>query len=270
MIFLITLIRNDTAAIIHDGWWTLKSIIVGGLFIGSFFISNDPFFLGYMEFSRYVSVIYLSFQAMLMLIVCYLINNSLVTAASRTQGGGCPAITLVSLFLIFTGGNITWIVFQFIEFGGCGGNLTIMIITVVIATLMYGLILLRSRPDASMFTSSLVVTYCLYLEWSAFSSDNSGDNCNPFAVGSTSGKNYTANTILMMIIGLLFAWSSLLVIAAITKREDEMTMATEMNAAIITDEKDQVAPVNDVEENNVKKTAKEMHVFPITTETIIF
>lgn len=238
MIFLITLIRNDTAAIIHDGWWTLKSIIVGGLFIGSFFISNDPFFLGYMEFSRYVSVIYLSFQAMLMLIVCYLINNSLVTAASRTQGGGCPAITLVTLFLIFTGGNITWIVFQFIEFGGCAGNLIIMIITVVIATLMYGLILLRSRPDASMFTSSLVVTYCLYLEWSAFSSDNSGDNCNPFAVGSNSGKNYTANTILMMIIGLLFAWSSLLVIAAITKREDEMTMATEMNAAIITDEKD--------------------------------
>lgn len=145
-----------------------------------------------------------------------------------------------------------------------------MIITVVIATLMYGLILLRSRPDASMFTSSLVVTYCLYLEWSAFSSDNSGDNCNPFAVGSSSGKNYTANTILMMIIGLLFAWSSLLVIAAITKRDDEMTMATEMNAAIITDEKDEAAPVNDVEENNVKKTAKEMHVFPITSETIVF
>jgi hypothetical protein len=75
--------RNDTAAIIHDGWWTLKSIIVAGLFIGSFFISNDPFFLGYMEFSRYVSVIYLCFQAMLMLIVCYLINNSLVTAAGN-------------------------------------------------------------------------------------------------------------------------------------------------------------------------------------------
>jgi hypothetical protein len=64
-----------------------------------------------MEFARYVSVIYLSYQAMLMLIVAYVINNGLVTAASKVEGGGCAGIMLVALFLIFTGGNITWLVF---------------------------------------------------------------------------------------------------------------------------------------------------------------
>lgn len=48
---------------------------------------------------------------MLMLIVAYVINNGLVTAASKVEGGGCAGIMLVALFLIFTGGNITWLVF---------------------------------------------------------------------------------------------------------------------------------------------------------------
>ena len=155
--------RNDTAAIIHDGWWTLKFFIVAALFVGSFWIPNSPTITGYMEFSRYVSVIYLSYQAMLMLIVAYVINNGLVTAASKYEGGGMPGILLVALFFIFTGGNITWLIFQYIEFSACGSNLAIMITTTVIGIAMYGLVLLRSRPDASVFTSSLVFTYCLFL-----------------------------------------------------------------------------------------------------------
>jgi hypothetical protein len=39
---------------------------------------------------------------------------------------------------------------------------------------------------------------------------------------------------MMMIIGLMFVFASLLVVASITKHEDEAQMATEMNAAIIT------------------------------------
>lgn len=212
--------RNDTAAILHDGWWTLKFFIVAALFIGSFWIPNSPTITGYMEFSRYVSVIYLSYQAMLMLIVAYVINNGLVTAASKIEGGGFPGILLIVLFFLFTGANITWLVFQYINFSGCGGNVAIMITTTIIGTAMYGLVLLRTRSDASVFTSSLVYFYCLFLQWSAFSSDTT-DTCNPFNPNSNSGKNARANTISMMVIGLLFVFASLLVVASITKHEDE-------------------------------------------------
>jgi hypothetical protein len=74
----------------------------------------------------------------------------------------------------------------------------------------------------------------------------------------------------MMVIGLMFVFASLLVVASITKHEDEVQMATEMNSAIITQEKDDGEKVNDVEEGQVKKTAEEMHVFPITRQTIYF
>jgi len=95
-----------------------------------------------------------------------------------------------------------------------------MITTTIIGTAMYGLVLLRTRSDASVFTSSLVYFYCLFLQWSAFSSDTT-DTCNPFNPSSNSGKNARANTISIMVIGLLFVFASLLVVASITKHEDE-------------------------------------------------
>lgn len=73
-IFLVILTKKDFAAIIHDGWWTLKFIIVLALFVGSMWIPNMPVIIGYMKFARIVSVFYLSYQGMLMLIVAYVIN----------------------------------------------------------------------------------------------------------------------------------------------------------------------------------------------------
>ncbi len=82
MILIVTLFRNDTAAIIHDGWWALKTLIVGVLFFTSFFIPNSPVIDYYLEGARYVSVAYLKYQAMHILVLAYVINNSLVTRAS--------------------------------------------------------------------------------------------------------------------------------------------------------------------------------------------
>jgi len=109
LIFLICLVRNDCAAMIHDGWWTLKFLIVAALFIGSLYIPNTPVMIGYMQFSRAVSVIFLAYQAILMLIVAYVINAALVNKVN--EGNNCAKYFLILLFLILTGGNITWIVY---------------------------------------------------------------------------------------------------------------------------------------------------------------
>jgi hypothetical protein len=70
--------RNDAAAIIHDGWWCLKTLFVAALFVGSMWIPNTPVIIGYMKFARIISVLFLSYQGLLMLIVAYVINFSLV------------------------------------------------------------------------------------------------------------------------------------------------------------------------------------------------
>lgn len=271
VIFCVTLMRNDTAAIIHDGWWCLKSLIVAGLFVGSMWIPNEPVIIGYMKFARIVSVVFLAYQGMLMLIVAYVINSSLVSKVDKQGGhaGSCAGITLMTMFFLLTGGNITWIIFMFIEFSGCAGNVTIMVITCIVGAIMYVIVLLRTRADASVFTSALVLTYCLYLQWSALSS-NTNETCNPFSPLSDSGLNYSANTIMMMILGLIFTFSSLIVISATTKKDEEQNLATQMNQALMEDELDSGEVVGDIEEDGKTKSAKEMHVFPITSATIFF
>ena len=271
VMFCITLMQNDTAAILHDGWWTLKSFIVLALFVGSMWIPNSPVIIGYMKFSRIVSVFFLSYQGMLMLIVAYVINDSLVGKVSDAGGGAgsCAGITLLTLFGILTVGNITWLVYQFIEFSACPGNLAILITTSIVLFVMYALVFFRTRTDASVFTSALVGSYCLYLQWSAMSS-NTDKACNPFNENSNSGLNSTGNTITMMILGLIFTFAALFVVSATTHKAEDSNLTTDVNRALLEDEADSGEKVGDIEENGVKKTAEEMHVFPITRATIFF
>lgn len=111
------------------------------------------------------------------------------------------------MFVAFTIGDIAWIVYQFTEFGGCFWNNIIMAGTSVVGILMYVFVVIRVRQDASLFTSSLVLAYFLYLQWSALSSDTNSE-CNRFASETSSG-----NSVLKVVLGLVFTFSSLLVVS---------------------------------------------------------
>ena len=183
VIFSIVLMRNDAAAVIHDGWWGLKFIMVGCLFVGSMWVPNEPFVIQYMKFARVVSIVYLSYQAILMLIVAFVINNTLVQNVSNYGDGratSCPGLILILIFIAFTGSNLALIIFQFKKFSGCSSNVWIMSITCLLAVLMYGIVFLRTRADASILTSSIILSYFLYLQWSAMS-QHSDPVCNPFS-----------------------------------------------------------------------------------------
>ena len=192
VMLIVVCLRNTCAEQFHDGCWGLKLLMVAAIWIPSFWIVNDPFFDGYLAFARYVSVLFLMYQALLILVVAYTLNSTLVENVSRDEGGigSCSGIILLTLFLVLTGGNVTWIVFQFIEFGneGCGGNITFMIITCILSLFMYVIVVFRTREDASLLTSAIVVAYNLYLQWSAMSS-NPDQTCNPYtqSAGNTTG-----------------------------------------------------------------------------------
>jgi hypothetical protein len=95
--------RGDAAAQWHDGCWGTKSLIVFIGFAASQALPNDPFIEGYMQMARVVSLLFLIYQAILMLIVAMVINSALVN--------GCGVGVLLALTIIVTGGNITWMVF---------------------------------------------------------------------------------------------------------------------------------------------------------------
>lgn len=76
--FLIILARNDMVASIHDGCWGSKFGLVVLLFLASFWYGNDFFVIGYLNLTKWVGTIFLIYQALLMLIVAYKINDQLV------------------------------------------------------------------------------------------------------------------------------------------------------------------------------------------------
>jgi hypothetical protein len=76
---------------------------VFGGFVASQWLPNYNFIEGYMQMARVVSLLFLIYQAILMLIVAMVINSALVTK--------CGVGVLLALTIIITGGNITWMVF---------------------------------------------------------------------------------------------------------------------------------------------------------------
>ena len=187
VVFLVILARNTSVAIFHDGCWGTKFLLVLAFFIGTMWIPND-FFRGYMDFSRIVSIFFLLCQALLMLVVSYKINETLVGNYEREQNNSCSATILIGLTVVITLGDVVWLVYQYIWYHSCGYNTAIITVTLIASISFYVLVLLRTREDASILTSAIVVTYLLYLQWSALAS-NPDAECNPFG---QSGDNTIA------------------------------------------------------------------------------
>ena len=57
IIILLTFLRNDFAAIIHDGAWLFKVMVMAGLYVGSFWL---PFSVikTWFQVSKYASIVY--------------------------------------------------------------------------------------------------------------------------------------------------------------------------------------------------------------------
>jgi len=170
---------------------------------------------------RFVGFVFLVYQALLMLVVAYKVNGKLVENVEVDETC-CSKAIIMSFFLTITGFNVYSIVYQYQVFS-CGGNITIQTFTVIGCVLMYGLVLLRARDDASVLTSAIAASYCLYLQWSALSSDTSA-SCND-------NYNDSANAAWQIGGGLLFTFVSLLVISSSTMDDDEeKTLSAEVGS----------------------------------------
>jgi Serine incorporator (Serinc) len=109
---------------------------------------------------------------MLMLVVAYTINDTLVGnySAENVDGLGCNGIIIIFITAVFTIGNVVFAIFQYIWFSGCSTNVVIMTITVISSVASYVVVFFRTREDASILTSSVVSAYLFYLQWSALAS----------------------------------------------------------------------------------------------------
>ena len=198
-----------------------------------------------------------------MLVVAYCINDFIKE--------GCGQVAMLVVTILMAGGNITWTVFQFINYSACGYNIAFQIVTIVFAVIGYVIVPFRTREDASILTTSVVWTYLLYLQWTALTSNRS-TICNPSLgdAGMTTAK---------LVTGIFFSFVALFTVSAMTKKDGgdaQEGTAVAANEHLMTQENDGLAPVDDVEVGDKEKgetktmTAEDQHVFPISTATIYF
>ena len=160
------------------------------------------------------------------------------------------------------------IVYQYIWFSSCPKNIAFISISVVFGIAFYAVVPFRTRSDASLLTSSFVLSYILYLQWSAMSSDDINNFC--FSESYFRG-NYGISDGFKIGLGCSFTFVSLLVISASTREKEEANVAVAVNEVAMEDAETHEV-LEDLEEPNggKKMTAEEMHVFPVTRGIIVF
>ena len=193
LVFLVCLMRNQFAAVFHDGWWSFKFMIVLVAYIVSFFINND-FFKGYVIFAKVISVFFLIYQGLTMLSLSYILNKVAVEYWENTNSNFIAIVILIVTIVIYILDGI-FIIFQFIWFKDCGVNIVILWIVIFFAIVFTLLVIFKTREDSSILTNAFVISYALYLSWSAMASGpNDSWNLN----------NNNSLILYQILLGLLF------------------------------------------------------------------
>jgi hypothetical protein len=108
--FLLCLTRSNPIAVFHDGCWGTKFLLVFVLFVASIWILPVSFLKAWGDFSRVASAVFLAFQALLVLILAYKINDFLVAKYKETENAGC-AVFLVIVTVVIYAADVTFLVF---------------------------------------------------------------------------------------------------------------------------------------------------------------
>lgn len=205
----------------------------------------------------------------MVVITAYILNEVFVNAYlesqnsnERTGRGG----VLIGGTVVLTVGSLVWLVFQFIWFSDCGANVFYLILTVIFVVVFYVLVLLRTREDASIFTSSIVTSYIVYLSWAALAS-NPDAECNPML-----GTN--KNTAAQITVGFFFTFLTLFVTSALSK--DDTSASNEKGVAgaaknVMAEDEEKLNENVDIKGADGQQIdSKEHNIYPVTTATIYF
>ena len=149
------------------------------------------------------------------------------------------------------------IILEYVWFYDWWAN-NIIIIVPVVFTIGYVLwVIFKTRQNGSLFTTSVVLLYLVYLTWTSLASRPS-DNWNPFYM-----KDF--GTVIQIFFGLFFTFLALVILASGTKSDKSSPEAKFKNIAA--EDKDDNT---EIEQQNAKGESVESHVFPVSIATVIF
>jgi hypothetical protein len=116
--------------------------------------------------------------------LAYTWNDKLLSAINGRNGEAWAKGLLIAFSVISSGGSLVWLVYCFIWFWGCAVANFILIETTLFVVFFYFAAFARMcniilRDNYSIFVTSCVVPYIIYLQWTALASQPQA-SCNRF------------------------------------------------------------------------------------------
>lgn len=169
------LIRGKMARNVNEGAFFIKILLIIGAFIGVMYISNDFFMGTFIDICRYVSIVFLAFQALMMIDLLYLWGESWI---SKYDNGMISCKVYLPLFSFsFYALYVFLLVVIFMSFSGKPMQIMISIHCILCVVLL-GLQLAGIRKDASLLTTAGVTVFSTYWMWSALASNSEREQNN--------------------------------------------------------------------------------------------
>ena len=143
----------------HESCWTFKYLLILMGYASSFYLLPISLLENYFSLAEYGSFLVLVFLGVFYLLGAFKVNDTLVNAYEQDRLPIASSL-IVALTLLVTLANFLWLFFTYLRFGTCSS--TLILVNCLFFLLFYMLVLFRTRSDASLLTSSLVVLFLLY------------------------------------------------------------------------------------------------------------
>ena len=170
---ILSFTSNQCAKVFNMDCWSFKILFIIVFYFSMFFVSNG-FFSIYAEISRYLSILFLLYQALVIISFGHIINIKLVEHLDNALDKGESACKyqfwLITLSLIFGGLTIFWFVDSIINHFTSAWNIIIIIVSIVIGILFTALSISNIVTRKRLLTSIFIFSYVAYLCWSAMNS----------------------------------------------------------------------------------------------------
>jgi len=188
---------SDFRVKIQDGFWPIKLLLLGALFVASFFIPNE--FFGYFGwFALIASGIFILIQLILLVDLAHSWAENWISKMNFFDEERCNPWWwgLLSFSLLFYVIVIALVIVMFIFFckdpDKCELNIFFIVFNIVFVLLISALAIhpkvQSMNPHSSILQSSMVSAYTTYLTWSALLSEPKDMDCNPFAYNSNANS----------------------------------------------------------------------------------
>uniref|UniRef100_A0A8C5EL91 Serine incorporator 2-like n=1 Tax=Gouania willdenowi TaxID=441366 RepID=A0A8C5EL91_GOUWI len=187
---------RDPRAVLQNGVWFLKFLVLLAITVGAFYIPDGTFHTVWFYIGMVGSFLFIIIQLILLIDFAHSWNKVWVEKAESSDNK-CWFAGLLSFTITYYALTITAVVLFFIYYtkpDDCTEHKVFISLNLILCVIVSIVAILpkiqEAQPHSGLLQSSLISLYTMYVTWSAMT-NNPNRNCNPSLLSLVSNVNVT-------------------------------------------------------------------------------